>query len=181
VTEISWGRFSENSYHCKIQIDAEPSLNGKIIVSFDEVDAESSLYVYLQPNEFDAERSGTYGVYPNNYVYKWDASDKFYVPTDWTYYFVYLPDRKGGSIKIRSLVEELTSADAALLENFWQPTKVTLPGGEVEEEGEVVEEGEPSSLLDDLPVPLIGAAAGGFIFVILVVCCCRKMFRKKED
>lgn len=123
-TNTKWGWF-ETAFNCKVAITGAPSMNGKLTVEIQNVD-DATLYIYLQPNNFNEEEMKTVGIIENNKVYNhysWTKAGRRYtVPSDWTIFLVYNVGYVNGGISVKSWVSPYTEKDLAKIAGSWQPT-----------------------------------------------------------
>mmetsp|Transcript_4478 Transcript_4478/g.6688 ORF Transcript_4478/g.6688 Transcript_4478/m.6688 type:complete len:143 (+) Transcript_4478:328-756(+) len=120
--------------HCKIEVKADPKLNGKIVLDFALVD-DTAVYIFLQPNNFDHDEMHSVGMVENWQVYKYSKGlDKIQVPTDWTIYIAYNYEYLKGKLSFNTWVEELTEDDNEIYEKRWQPTGTVIKSAEVRAE-----------------------------------------------
>ena len=121
---MKWGWF-ETAFNCKIAITGANSMNGKLTVEILNVD-DATLYIYLQPNNFNEEEMKTVGIIENNKVYNhysWTKAGRRYsVPSDWTIFLVYNVGYVNGAISVKSWVEPYTEKDISKIQGSWQPT-----------------------------------------------------------
>ena len=100
-------------------------MNGKLTVEIQNVD-DATLYIYLQPNNFNEEEMKTVGIIENNKVYNhysWTKAGRRYtVPSDWTIFLVYNVGYVNGGISVKSWVSPYTEKDLAKIAGSWQPT-----------------------------------------------------------
>jgi hypothetical protein len=100
----------KTAYNCKIQLSAEPGINGKLILQIVSVE-NAQAYVFMQPNTFDKSLSPTHGLLENNMVYAYDkrkTSGVYAVPSDWTVTIAYNVGMFSGSIVVETWLEEYT-------------------------------------------------------------------------
>lgn len=85
-----------------MMITGSSSLNGKLTVEINKVE-DSTVYVYLQPNNFKNDLN-TIGLIENNKVYTHNSKTKFgrqyIVPSDWTVFLVYNVGYSSGGLLI---------------------------------------------------------------------------------
>lgn len=120
-----WGwDFWLDGYYCRMIIEAEATLNGKILLEVIEKSYQK-ITIYQMPKNFHNDKYQ--GIFPNNQIFKEvKKGDQFAVPTDW--YFMVLfevdYDKMYGPMKIilKSWVSEYTTHDIDAIQNAWQPT-----------------------------------------------------------
>lgn len=86
-------------------------LNGKLVLTVETNDA-LSLTLYQFPNSMNEDNSN--GIIENDLVYE-ITTGTYFVPTDWTMYFIYNLSFMDGKLVIHSKVELLTVEDQELI------------------------------------------------------------------
>ena len=120
TTTVEWEQFS-NANNCKMLFKVPSDLNGKLVLEIEQNDA-NTLTLYQFPNSMNEGNNN--GIIENDLVYD-ITTGTYFVPTDWTMYFIYNLSFMPGKLVIHSKVELLTVEDQELIEeSFGEDTEI---------------------------------------------------------
>lgn len=113
---------------CKLRIEADSKLNGKIVMKVNNLGPNTALDVYVMPARV-ARAASTHGLLENgNYQLNLQEDAVISAPADWQIIVNFY--RLEGSFKVSTWVQEFESTDVNRLRNQWQPTNTSYAESE---------------------------------------------------